>query len=234
MVLDTFELEDGVGPFQGAGVPTDLSARRPIKTRDARWVQAFARRLAQSSVTPNQISVLGLVLAGLAGLALAAQGRFSALMTICSFLVAAGGIQGRLLCNLLDGLVAVEGGKASTTGPIYNELPDRFADLMVLVGAGYGVGVDPVWGWCAGVGALMTAYVRALGASIGGGQQFQGPMSKSHRMAMLTGAALIAAGTVPWGWSARIVEVALILVTVGTAITCVRRLQRIVRNLEAA
>ena len=215
-------------------MPTDLSARRPIKTRDARWVQALARRLAQSSVTPNQISVLGLVLAGLAGLALAAQGRFSTTVTVWSLMAAVVGIQGRLLCNLLDGLVAVEGGKGSVTGPIYNELPDRLADLMVLVGAGYGAGVNPVWGWCAGVGALMTAYVRALGASIGGGQQFQGPMSKSHRMAVLTGAALIAAGTVPWGWTARIVEGALILVTVGTVITCGRRLRCIVRNLEAA
>ena len=80
----------------------------------------------------------------------------------------------------------------------------------------------------------MTAYVRALGASISGGQQFQGPMSKSHRMAVLTGVALIGAATVSLGWTARTLEIALIVVTVGTVITCVRRLRRIVRNLEAA
>ena len=44
-------------------------------------------------------------------------------------------VQLRLVCNLLDGLVAVEHAKGSTAGPIWNELPDRFADVFFLAGA---------------------------------------------------------------------------------------------------
>ena len=54
-------------------------------------------------------------------------------------------IQLRLIANLLDGLVAVEGGKRTPTGELYNEAPDRIADTAVLVGAGYAVGGSP---WC--------------------------------------------------------------------------------------
>lgn len=33
------------------------------------------------------------------------------------------GVLGRLLCNLLDGMVAVEGGKRSKSGELYNDVP---------------------------------------------------------------------------------------------------------------
>ena len=53
------------------------------------------------------------------------------------FLAAAACIQLRLLCNLFDGMVAVEGGFKTKSGEIYNELPDRVADVLILAGAGY-------------------------------------------------------------------------------------------------
>jgi phosphatidylglycerophosphate synthase len=39
-------------------------------------------------------------------------------------------IQLRLLCNLLDCMVAIEGGKSAPTGALFNEMPDRFADPL--------------------------------------------------------------------------------------------------------
>src|SRR4029434_6543150 len=102
----------------------------------------------------------------------------------------------RLLCNLLDGMLAVEEGLKSATGEIFNELPDRVADVVILVGAGYavpGVPFMPALGWLAAVLALLTAYVRALAGSLGLTQHFVGPMAKQHRMFTLTVAALVAA-----------------------------------------
>jgi phosphatidylglycerophosphate synthase len=49
------------------------------------------------------------------------------------------GIQLRLLCNLLDGMVAIEGGFKTKTGEIFNELPDRLSDALILIGAAYSV-----------------------------------------------------------------------------------------------
>ena len=48
--------------------------------------------------------------------------------------------------NMMDGLVAVEGQRGSPTGALYNELPDRIQDALLLVAAGYAAGSD--WlGW---------------------------------------------------------------------------------------
>ena len=60
------------------------------------------------------------------------------------FVLAAVCVQLRLLCNLLDGMVAIEGGKQSPTGMLYNEFPDRVADSLFLVALGYAAGCG--WG----------------------------------------------------------------------------------------
>ena len=92
---------------------------------------------------------------------------------------------------MLDGLVAIEGGRKTVYGEIFNDMPDRFADVVILVGAGYSI-ANFSWGrelgWLAAVLAVMTAYIRLLGGSMGVQQYFLGPMAKPHRMALLTAA----------------------------------------------
>jgi phosphatidylglycerophosphate synthase len=144
------------------------------------------------------------------------------------------GILGRLICNLLVGMVAIEGGRKSITGEIFNDLPDRIADPLILVAAGYAVGV--AWGielgWLAAVLALLTAYVRVLGQSAGAGIYFIGPMAKQHRMATLTAACLLAVVACWRGWDGIVLAAALGVICAGCAITIVRRLRRIAADLE--
>ena len=87
----------------------------------------------------------------------------------------------RLLCNLFDGMVAVEGGKQSAIGSLYNEFPDHVADSLLIVGLGYAIGQSDL-GWFAALAAALTAYVRVFGGSLGLTQSFMGPMAKQHRM----------------------------------------------------
>lgn len=217
-----------------AGVTPDVPARRPLKSRDTRWAAAIARWLAAAGFRPNGISVLSVGFAALAGAALAGTGHIGRGGQAGLFVLAALGIQLRLLCNLFDGMVAVEGGFRTRSGEIYNELPDRLADIAIFVGAGYAAGSQPVLGWAAAVAAVTTAYVRALGASAGAGQHFVGPMAKPHRMALLTVTCLILAGLALAGSGFRLMPVALWVVIVGCGVTMVRRCRRIVRGLEAA
>jgi phosphatidylglycerophosphate synthase len=144
----------------------------------------------------------------------------------CAALLLAGvaGVQLRLLCNLLDGMVAVEGGLKGKAGDLFNEAPDRYADIVLLVGAGYAAGA-PWLGWVASTFAVLTAYIRALGASLGQGQDFCGPMAKPHRMFFLTVGcvAAIFLPTVLW-W-------ALWLIIMGAGITALRRVVRLYRKL---
>lgn len=210
--------------------------RRPISARNTRWAAACARWLVSSGATPNGISIASIGCGVAAGAAFwgtaATEGWVRALL----FVGAAAGIQARLLCNLFDGMVAVEGGLKTKSGDIFNELPDRFADWAVLLGAGYAAGAGlhgVVLGWAASLLALFTAYVRALGASAKASQHFEGPMAKQHRMAVMTAAAVVSAvvAVTRPGWP--VVEWALWIVTVGSGLTVLRRTAAIIRELEA-
>ena len=150
---------------------------------------------------------------------------------------AAAGVQLRLAANMLDGLVAVECGRGTRTGPLFNEVPDRLADLAVLVPVGYAVGGP--WGtglgWAAGVLAVLTAYVRLLGGSFGQEQRFGGPMAKPHRMFVTTLACLAAAVEVLLTGSVVVaLTTGLVVVAAGSALTCALRLRSVAADLPGA
>jgi phosphatidylglycerophosphate synthase len=153
-------------------------------------------------------------------------GKSGGATRIAEFLAAAALIQLRLLCNMLDGMVAVEGGRRTPHGEIFNDLPDRFADLAVFVGAGYSLAAfawGPALGWLAGTLAILTAYVRVLGASMGASHVFIGPMAKPQRMAMMTAACVLSVGEPLFGWRGQIVALALGVIVLGSIVTLIRR-----------
>jgi phosphatidylglycerophosphate synthase len=212
--------------------------RRPIPSRSASWAILATRWLQSVGVRPNQVSVLGVAIAAVAAACLILAGRSEEGVRAALLVVAAVAMALRLLCNLLDGMLAVEGGLKTSSGELFNELPDRIADLLILVGAGYAI-PEVTWGrelgWAAATTALLTAYVRTLGAASGASQHFDGPMAKPRRMHVLIVACLLSAvaAIVGWqeGWG---LVVALILIIAGGVVTMVRRLRRIVADLETA
>ena len=131
--------------------------------------------------------------------------------------------------------MAVEGGKKTKTGEIFNEFPDRVADVVLFVCAGYCVSYLP-WaislGWACAVGAVLTAYVRVFGGSVGLPQDFCGPMAKQQRMAVLTGACILSVVEILLAWPSRILFVALCIVFAGALATAVRRTIRIANLLN--
>ncbi|MBZ9675082.1 CDP-alcohol phosphatidyltransferase family protein [Mesorhizobium sp. ES1-1] len=209
-----------------------MGDRRPLASRDTRWAQATARRLATLSVTPNQISQTSMLAGALAGAAFWLGGESQGTMRLLLLLGAALGCQLRLLCNLFDGMVAVEGGKASAEGPFWNEFPDRIADIAIMVGIGYGIAM-PALGWAAACFSVLTAYVRELGRANGAPSDFSGPMAKPHRMAVATGAALLSSVEFLWNGRNEILILGLALIAIGAAATTLRRGWQQVRWLKA-
>ena len=209
-----------------------MSDRRPIEARKTRWASASARLLYNVGLTPNTISVLSVLFAALA------CGSFiwSKESTWCGLLWGALFVQMRLLCNLFDGMVAIEHGLKSKSGEIYNDFPDRPSDMLILIGAGYAVSTYPFaieLGWLAASVAVLTAYVRVLGKSTGTPVYFMGPMAKQHRMAMITAGALLAIGEQIFVGSRWALWGALLIIAIGSIITTSRRLRRIIQDLES-
>ena len=205
---------------------SEAANRRPLKSRSSGWARSFASALARTSVTPNQISVASVVFAAIGAAALLVSGAPWSLLA-CALC-----IQLRLLCNLLDGMVAVEGGKGSPVGGLYNELPDRLADSIFIVAAGYLAQI--VWlGWCGALLAVTTAYIRALGGALGLPQDFRGPMAKPHRMAVLTAACLLGAIEMQLWHTQYALRAALWVIAVGALLTCATRTHALARALAA-
>jgi phosphatidylglycerophosphate synthase len=203
---------------------SEIASRRPLKSRQTGWASTLAQLLLRTPLTPNAVSVVGIGFAALGAtcFALAPEHRWL-------WLGAALCIQLRLLANLMDGLLAVEGGRKSPTGPLFNEFPDRIEDSLLLVAAGYAAG-QPTLGWASSLLGMGTAYVRALGGSIGLAQDFCGPMAKQHRMALLTLGSL-ASAILP---TLSIMAATLAVIAAGAALTGTRRLLRQARALTEA
>jgi len=151
------------------------------------------------------------------------------------WLLAAAGIQLRLFCNMMDGLLAVEGGLKSVTGDLFNEIPDRIDDALILVPLGYAGGTD--WsialGWAAMGGAMLTAYIRALGASLTGRHDFCGPMAKPHRMfAATVGCLSMMTIDIMNVKAPPLMLWCLVVVNIGIVITCWRRTAHLVKALN--
>jgi phosphatidylglycerophosphate synthase len=216
-----------------AGSPEIDPNRRPIKMRSAHWAQALARALANMGVRPNQVSLFSVVCAfiGAALFLVEAFGPGSLWLLVGAAVC----IQLRLLANMLDGLIAVEGGHQTKLGELYNEMPDRIADVLFLASAGY-ASQHGAWGvalgWSAAVLAVGTAYIRALGARRGAAQDFCGPVAKQQRMFLLTLGCLLAAGEHIAGWARAALFWILVVITIGTLVTCIRRIQHLAERLE--
>jgi phosphatidylglycerophosphate synthase len=208
-----------------------VTPRRALATRGAGWARALAAWLAARAVRPDAVSMAGIAFAGVSALAFPTSSDPGPGGRVAWLLLAASCIQLRLLCNLLDGMLAVEHGMKTPVGDIFNDLPDRLSDVLMLVAAGYaspGSPYGPALGWAAAVTAVLTAYVRVLGGSLGLQQHFVGPMAKQHRMFALTVATLAAAAETSAGWPPRALQIGLAVIATGSMVTVVRRTDRLV------
>lgn len=205
-------------------------SRRPLKSRQRGWAQRMAGFLAGRGISPNAISVMSVLFA-----AFAAASLLATLLkpTFLLFIAAAVFVQLRLICNLMDGMVAVEFNRKSKTGLLFNDFPDRIADPLILVSAGYAItcSCGITLGWAAGSLAILSAYTRYLGTAAGASEYFSGPMAKPQRMALMTLAFLLSAAMMPH--RNIILASALGLVVVGCLITIARRLALIAKELNA-
>jgi len=212
--------------------PYEPVDRRPLKSRGTAWAKWVSHRLASAGASPNGISVLGMMAAMVAGCAFAGTARLTGMPERLEWIAGALLCQVRLLCNLFDGMVAIEQKIASPTGELYNEVPDRVSDVAIFVGLGYAAGGDIVCGFSAAVVAVFVAYVRMTAANVGAPNDFCGPMAKPQRMALVTVLGVyMTFAPESWRWSWGEPRAVLLVVIIGGLLTAGRRLRRAARHL---
>lgn len=214
--------------------------RRPLTSRDADLARRVAAWLIERNVQANVVSVSSIGFAAVAALCLVETSSATIVDARLLFGLAGLFVQLRLLANLLDGMVAVGSRRASPLGELYNEIPDRIADILILVAAGFAAGGTPALGYWASLVAVLTAYLRAFGNAAGVRGLFSGPMAKPQRMATVTAACAYCA-CAPAGWPGALdtdgpgaVRFALALIVAGGVVTAIRRLRRIASELRGS
>lgn len=212
--------------------PTDDLDRRPLKSRQQPVFQKLASALVRANISPNAISVFGMIAGIASGTTLYATAHVDGVAHRALWLASAGLVQLRLLCNMLDGMVAIGSGKQSKLGELYNELPDRVSDSFTLIGVGYVIGGSATLGWCCALLAMATAYVRAVGKAAGAGSDFSGPMAKPHRMFTVT-CLCLAMAISPALATHRVPTWTLWLIAAGCVVTLVRRTWHVTCTLRA-
>lgn len=206
--------------------------RRPLRVREQPWVHSVTKWCLRKGFTPNSISLWSIVFSAIGAAELL-------LVPWCHWFVAALilltvpimlGMRG--MCNLIDGLLAVEGGLKTKSGEVFNDVPDRISDSLLFVAAGYAASSLSL-GWMAALVAVGTAYVRMLGGALRAKQYFDGPMAKQTRMAVLSTACLAGAAEQIILGSLISIQIGLFVIIIGSVWTIARRLRKIVIELES-
>jgi phosphatidylglycerophosphate synthase len=219
----------------------DTSTRRPIGVRTHMLSIAAAKWLTARGIKPNWISWASIGFAGISALSFFVAGALTDFGRSFFLLLAILGIVARLVANMMDGMVAVEGGLGEADGPVWNEIPDRVSDALIFVGAGAGLAIadsgPEALGWLAAILAIICAYVRELGTQLlankGFGPDFSGPFAKQQRMAAIGLGAFVGMFEGLWGWDFMAINLALWLVIAGTTLTIVLRTRTLIARLKA-
>lgn len=164
--------------------------------------------LSRVGVTPNQLTVVGLLIS-IGAAFLASQGHF---------LEAGGTLALASVLDLLDGGLARATGKASSRGALLDSLADRISEIALLLGiliyyvcSGSEVWWKPVLVYLALANGFLVSYLRARSESLGIVSKV-GIMTRPERILVLIIGLLL-------GW----VEAALAVITIMSIVTWMHR-----------
>jgi CDP-diacylglycerol--glycerol-3-phosphate 3-phosphatidyltransferase len=187
-----------------------------IKAHARSLLAAPARGLGWMGVTPNHLTLLGLLVSGGAGVLLA-YGFFRTGAVV--LLVGS-------LCDMLDGAVARETGRSSPFGAFLDSTVDRVAEMLVFAGllvhfAREDSILYALLAFLAAGGSFLVSYTRARAEGLGISCEV-GWMERPERLVLLILACLLGAGAV---------QVALWVLTVLVGWTSWQRIRHVQREV---
>jgi archaetidylinositol phosphate synthase len=158
-----------------------------LKEKVQNMLTLEAKAAHNIGLTPNIVSLIGLVLALFSAFAYAvAQGQPLWIFLAMILLLASG------FCDALDGVIARIYQQSSVFGGFLDSLLDRYADAAVYAGVIIGGLCDPVWGLASLVGSVMVSYSRARAEAAEIKMESVGVAERAERMLILSVASIAA------------------------------------------
>lgn len=185
-----------------------------LKEKVQLWLVGEARLAYSLGLTPNKVSVIGIIFAVLSAVSYWQWKSQPALLLVLAplFLLASG------FCDALDGVLARRFGEATAFGGFLDSLLDRYTDAMIYVGIILGgLLSDVYWGLLALIGSLLVSYCRARAEAAGVKMETVGLMERAERIVILVFASFF---TLAWKEA---LQWGIILLAVLTNLTVLQR-----------
>ena len=160
------------------------------------WLRPVVQQLATWQISPNQVTVLAILLSVVTGVAIACFPQSTwVFFTLPIVLVV------RMALNAIDGMLAREHNLTTPLGCILNELGDVISDIALYLPFSLVPGIAPAWIVAIILLTSLTELVGILGGTIAQKRCYDGPMGKSDRALIFgTFSLAIGLGVTPAPW----------------------------------
>ena len=144
------------------------------------WVAGGVRPLVSLGITPNALTIMGLVASFISALCYISWRTNRLFLPLAGALILLSG-----LIDAIDGVLARSTGRVSVFGGFLDSVSDRYSDAVVLSAIVYAGLCHPAWGLAAIVGSLMVSYTRARAEAAGVKMAAVGFAERAERMVFL-------------------------------------------------
>lgn len=151
-----------------------------LKEKFESIVSEAVKPLASLGVTPNQLTVLGLLVSFFAALSFLTWQFNKERLLIGSILILVSG-----LIDAIDGILARSTGKVTEFGGFFDSVTDRYSDAIVLSVLILGGLCNPYIGLATLIGSLMVSYTRSRAEAEGVNMAGIGLAERAERMIFL-------------------------------------------------
>ena len=158
-----------------------------LKQRAQLQLTSVAESIHNIGLTPNHVSLLGIIFAVLSALTYWQWKLHPFLLILAPLLMLASG-----LLDALDGAIARLYGEATNFGGFFDSLLDRYADAVVLCGIILGGLTEISFGLAALMGSLLVSYTRARAEAAGVKMETVGLAERAERIVLLALASFLA------------------------------------------
>lgn len=151
-----------------------------FKEKFEEWVAGGVRPLVSLGITPNALTIMGLVTSFISALCYVTWRTNRLFLPLAGALILLSG-----LIDAIDGVLARSTGRVSVFGGFLDSVSDRYSDAVVLSAIVYAGLCHPAWGLAAIVGSLMVSYTRARAEAEGVKMAAVGFAERAERMVFL-------------------------------------------------
>jgi archaetidylinositol phosphate synthase len=151
-----------------------------LKKRLEELIGDFITPLSKLGITPNQITILGVLVSIFSAYFFATWSINRIRLIIAALLLLISG-----LLDAIDGILARKTGQVSRFGGFFDSVSDRYSDAIELSGIIIGELCNPIIGLAALIGSMMVSYARARAEAEGVKMAGVGLAERAERMVFL-------------------------------------------------